>query len=228
MVNSTIRWELIYGVARAIVQRTLLTFFVSYWGGELVTDYRRNASFNPGGWFEGPAKSIVPLVNFKVRPRMNLYLEDDAVSSLIVDAEVSWYVGHAIPDANASFVSKDGSEIILQAIADGNVSLGLNDTRIKLGSKENEIPFNLSLLPASFDPHNITLIGTPQGNRSTVFHSTTQVIKLPRRSDNGTVTRIDNLYGGLSIRKSSTNDWKPLFSYTYYGISSANMQRIIP
>ncbi|THY27280.1 hypothetical protein D6D01_04170 [Aureobasidium pullulans] len=185
---------------------------VDIWCGKA---YRNtNASFNPGGWFQEPPKSDTPLVDFKIKPRMNLYLEDDTNSSFIVDAPVSWYVGHAMPGDDTS-TSRHGSKIVLN-IMTGNRSLQLNQTSIKLGSTKNEIPFDLSSFPAGSEPHNITVTGTLEGHKNVTFTATTQLNKLPLRSDNGTATRLDNLYGGLSVRKGQAKEWTSLFPYTYY------------
>jgi hypothetical protein len=146
---------------------------------------------------------------------MNLYLEDDTTSSFIVDASINWYRGHALPDTNSSMLSSHGSEIILEIKA-GNKSLCLNKTLISLGSTDNEIPFDLSSFAVADEPYNITVTGTLEGHRNETFTATTQLIKLPLRSDNGTVTRLDSLYGGLSVRKGQSKQWTSLFSYTYY------------
>ncbi|CAD0110957.1 unnamed protein product [Aureobasidium uvarum] len=179
---------------------------VDIWCGKAYRD-------TPGGWFEEPPKSDIPLVNFKIRPRMNLYLEDDTTSSFVVDAPVSWYVGQALPNSNTSMFPNHGSEITLEIKA-GNTSLCLNKTSIRLGSSDNEIPFDLSSLTAA--SNNITILGSLEGHKNETFTATTQVAKLPLRSDNGTVTRLDNLYGGLSVRKGQSKEWTSLFPYTYY------------
>ncbi|KEQ91479.1 hypothetical protein AUEXF2481DRAFT_69850 [Aureobasidium subglaciale EXF-2481] len=186
---------------------------VDIWCGKAYRD--TNASFNPGGWFEEPAKSATPLVDFKVKPRMNLYLADDTSSTLVVDASISWYIGHALPGINTSTLATHNSAITLQ-ITIGDTSLLTNKTSIALGSTRNEIPFDLSILPVSSEPHNVTVVGTLQGHKNATFTASTQLTKLPLRSDNGTVTRLDNLYGGLSVRKGQSKEWTSLFPYTYY------------
>jgi hypothetical protein len=200
-------------VERLIERRTFSDNLELYCN--IFTNGCRNASFNPGGWFEEPTKSETPLIDFKIRPRMNLYLEDDTTSSFIVDAPISWYRGHALPDNNISALSSHSSVISLEIKA-GNKSLCLNKTSIYLGSMDNEIPFDLSALAVANEPYNITMTGTLKGHRNETFTATTQLTKLPLRTDNGTVTRLDNLYGGLSVRNGQSKDWTSLFPYTYY------------
>lgn len=146
---------------------------------------------------------------------MNLYLEDDTISSFIVDAPINWYRGHALPDSNTSMLSSHHPEIMLEIKA-GNTSLCLDKRSITLGSTNNEIPFDLASLPATHSSYNITLTGTLTGHTNTTFTATTQLTKLPLRTDNGTATRLDNLYGGLSVRKAQSKQWTSLFPYTYY------------
>ncbi|KAB2571125.1 hypothetical protein DBV05_g10224 [Lasiodiplodia theobromae] len=186
---------------------------VDIWCGKA---YRAtNASFNPGGWFEEPEKSSVPLLNFKIQPRMNLYLDGEDTGALLIDATISDLVGQPFPSTNGSFSSNGGAELRVDVSIDGNSSVLVEKSTVKIGDSV-EIPFDLSGFAARFEPYNITAVATLEHNETTSFTAHTQVTKLPLRTDNGTVTRIDNLYGGLSVRRGSSPDWQPIFPYTYY------------
>lgn len=72
---------------------------VDIWCGKA---YRAtNASFNPGGWLFAPnATSSSPLLDLRVYPRMNFYLNDQN-GSFIVDAPISYIQGQKF--SNSTF-----------------------------------------------------------------------------------------------------------------------------
>lgn len=186
---------------------------VDIWCGKA---YRAtNASFNPGGWFEEPEKSSVPLLNFKVKPRMNLYLDGEETGSFLVDASISDLVGQPFPSANASSSTGEGSNLFVDILLDGNSSALASKASVTIGDSA-EISFDISAFAARLEPYNVTAIATLGQDNSTTFTASTQFSKLPLRTDNGTVTRLDNLYGGLSVRKAASTAWDPIFPYTYY------------
>lgn len=176
----------------------------------------RNASFNPGGWFEEPEKSSVPLLNLKIRPRMTLYLDSDLDGSFLVDASISDLVGEPYYGAgNSSYHGK--TDLDLQITINNSTRLLLNSTSVKVGTVDNEIGFSLSQLPASLEPYNITVRGSLRYDKGVSYRATTEVLRLPHKADGGSTTRLDNLYGGLSVLKRNETEWSLIFPYTYYG-----------
>ncbi|EKG10780.1 Glycoside hydrolase subgroup catalytic core [Macrophomina phaseolina MS6] len=186
---------------------------VDIWCGKA---YRAtNASFNPGGWFVEPEKSSVPLLNFKVKPRMNLYLDGEESGSLLVDASISDLVGQPFTSSTGSSSAVEGTDLLVDIFLDGKSSLLAERTTVSIGDSA-EIVFDLSGFSARLEPYNITAIATLAQDNSTTFTANTQFSKLPLRTDNGTVTRLDNLYGGLSVRRADSTTFQPIFPYTYY------------
>lgn len=93
--------------------------------------------------------------------------------------------------------------------------------------------FHLSEFEPAFTPYNISIVAIGPGTH--IYTASTQLSRLPRRKDGGSVTNIDGLYGGLLVKttltpNSSDGAWTPLFPYSYYldgswlGESPKNME----
>lgn len=177
----------------------------------------RNASFEPDGWFEEPAKSSVPLLDLKIRPRMSLYLDSDHVGSLLIDASLSYLVGEPFITGNNSSAVQKKTELDIQ-IASENSSLpviykGLMD----VDSVNNEISVSLDQFPPSLNPYDIVITASIPWKNQTLYSARTQLLRLPSRTDGGSITKLDNLYGGLSVLKGNETKFSLIFPYTYYG-----------
>lgn len=214
MRSSIIIPEWISGVARLIELGEISSHPVCL---PAQADGKSNASFNPGGQFIEPAKSDVPLVNFKVAPRMSLYLEDEDVGSLLVNASISEFVGVPYHAASINSEATNGSQTLsVQVFLDGSKPLLNASVPVKMGTVM-EVPISFSALPARLEPYNITAVASDSQNAT--FDASTQISRLPLRQDHGIATRIDNRYGSTAVRKAAEKEWKPIFPYTYYGRS---------
>lgn len=171
----------------------------------------RNASFNPGGWFEEPAKSDVPLLNLRVKPRMSIYLETDQEASLLIDAGISNQVGQPLPANYTRTYGTAISELNVDVIFNGTI---INTVTVEIGSTDVEVPLDLGQFATSLDALNISLQATFDG--SSTYQASTELFKLPTPENYGSVSRLDSLYGGLWVQRDD-EDWKHIFPYTYYG-----------
>ncbi|EED13907.1 conserved hypothetical protein [Talaromyces stipitatus ATCC 10500] len=187
---------------------------VDIWCGKA---YRAsNASFKPGGWFEGPPRSSTPLLNLKVRPRMNIYLESDVDGSLLVDATVSYLTGEPLA-GTADFISGRGKSNVTLDITSDGISIVSKQYSVTLDSHDNEIPINFTKFSPRLTPYNITVVATvSHGNTESKMKANTELYRLPQRTDGGSATRLDHLYGGLAVMKGKDTEWTPIFPYTYY------------
>lgn len=139
---------------------------------------------------------------------MSIYLDTDSTASLLVDAEVSNQLGEPISDA---FLTTPAQSLKVDIVSDTTV---LGSATLQVGSTENEVPINLSGLTPSLDSYNLTIKAT-LGN-STVYTAYTSFSYLPYPSNYGSVSRLDNLYGGLYAQRGSNSSWTQIFPYTYY------------
>ncbi|KAF7518260.1 hypothetical protein G7054_g13524 [Neopestalotiopsis clavispora] len=181
---------------------------VDIWCGKA---YRStNASFNPGGWFEEPAKSDVPLLNLRVKPRMSIYLETDQEASLLIDAGISNQVGQPLPANYTGPYGNATSELNVNVIFNGTI---INTVTVEIGSSDVEVPLELGQFATSLDALNISVQATLDG--SSTYQASTELFKLPTPDNYGSVSRLDSLYGGLWVQRDD-EDWKHIFPYTYY------------
>ncbi|QDS68270.1 hypothetical protein FKW77_010634 [Venturia effusa] len=179
---------------------------VDIWCGKA---YRAdNASFAPGGWLEEPVKSTTPLLDFKISPRMNIYLE-----TYLIRKEV-----FSLTPPSRTFSSGffGNAKLSLKIFTNGSAITSVNQTSVNVNTVNNEIHLSLEPFPAALHPYNVTVFGTLSQSNATVFTASTQLYKLPSRVDGGSVTRLDNLYGGLSVRKGAETEWSLIFPFTYY------------
>lgn len=159
---------------------------------------------------------------------MNIYLESDSQGTLLIDAAVSYLTGEPLPSAAASFPNSEPFSLSL-VITSGGASIVSHQQSVAIGSSDNEIPITFDKLPPQMTPYTISVVGTlSHGNSQTTFSATTELYRLPQRTDGGSATRLDHLYGGLSVIKGSQNEWKPLFPYTYYGEFRYTCIQLIP
>ncbi|KXH64108.1 hypothetical protein CSAL01_09431 [Colletotrichum salicis] len=183
---------------------------VDIWCGKA---YRAtNSSFDPGGWFPEPAISSVPLLRLKVRPRLSIYLETDATANLLIDAAVSNQVGSPLPVGYGSNYTNSTSKPLTVEILFGEDVLATEE--VVLGSRDNEVALPLDSLTPRMEAYNIT-IRTTLGSLH-VYEGWTEFPYLPYPEDYGSVSRIDNLYGGLLAQRGKDAAWDLIFAYTYY------------
>ncbi|KAI0483334.1 hypothetical protein GGR56DRAFT_686612 [Xylariaceae sp. FL0804] len=186
---------------------------VDIWCGKA---YREgNSSFDPGGWFQEPPVSDVPLLNLWVRPRMSIYLDTDTTASLLIDAGVSYQIGESLPPAFLETSPPGSRKLAIHISSNGSVPSNgsrIDTVTIELDSTNVEIPLDLGAFPPATDPYAIT-VQTVIRNLS--YTASTSFYRLPSPDGYGSISRIDNLYGGLWAKRDG-EDWSHIFPYTYY------------
>ncbi|KAJ5408879.1 hypothetical protein N7509_002762 [Penicillium cosmopolitanum] len=185
---------------------------VSIWCGKAYMP--TNKSFAPGGALKQPSASKGPLLNIQVRPRMSLYIPTDVNASFIVESQFSYTHGVVWDYAEA----QDDSDLKLEITIEGE-SLHLHHSLAgSVTSKSlEEVPFSLKNLTPRFIPYSVTLTITRASARW-VYNATTQLFYLPPRTDGGSITKVDSLYGGLLVQNyvNGSTAWTPLLPYSYY------------
>jgi hypothetical protein len=184
---------------------------------EVLTLYS-NASFDPGGELHAPADSSRPLLNLQIYPRMNIYLDDESSGSLIVDAALTRNVGKPYCSTSADgFISSDEAKFQFSVTRLDTGATVASNQLIPVNTTGNEIPLSLDSFPPRFQPYDI-MIKTSSPHCDLTFEAKTQITRLPRPTDDGSVVKVDHLYGGLLTRVTSatTPTWTPIFPYSYY------------
>ena len=154
---------------------------------------------------------------------MNIYTADDQTGSLIVDAALSNIHGTPYYNTTGSLqnnggVSSEPFTTLYIDISDADSGAALvSGANVTVNSTGNEFEFSLSNITSRTTPYNIVLYGASQDGNQT-YTATTQLYRLPSRTDGGSVTKLDHLYGGLMVQNYLVNSksWSPLFPYSYY------------
>ncbi|KAK0626400.1 hypothetical protein B0T14DRAFT_424224 [Immersiella caudata] len=168
-------------------------------------------NFDPGGQIVVPTPIPGdPLVHVQFAPRYSLYLDSEEKGEFIVNAAFSQYHGKAWPKTNTSRADKLVFSINLVGNGDPLVQ-----NLVTINTTNNIFSFDLSLLKTSLEPIQLVLYGAPEGG-DPAWTATSSVFYLPEKR-NGSVTRIDNLNGGLWFRNAaSKHRFEPLFAYGFY------------
>ena len=150
---------------------------------------------------------------------MNLYLATENYASFIVDASVSYVNGK--PFTNGSFnkqtniTSPFTTLFVDVSVVESGLDL-ISSQNVTVNTTSNELGFSLSGLTPRFEPYEIVITGA-SGDGAQFYSSTSQLYYVPERTDGGSVTKIDNLYGGLQVQNylSNSTAWTSLFPYTF-------------
>ena len=102
-------------------------------------------------------------------------------------------------------------------VSDGGLRL-ISQATVKVNSTGTLFKFDLSAFKPRYEPYDVSIVATgPDGQ---VYKASTQTLRLPSRTDGGSVTKIDSLYGALLVDNSTTKSADasstPLFPYSYY------------
>ncbi|EGO60358.1 hypothetical protein NEUTE1DRAFT_75342 [Neurospora tetrasperma FGSC 2508] len=161
-------------------------------------------SFDPGGQTLPPTPDpLAPLLHVQFKPRYSLYLESEKTGEFIVNAEISQFHGTHWGNNTSNNV-----EFHIKSTTDNKV---LVQDSIPVNSTGKLFTFNLTDLTPSLSPIQVTLTYSPEGPSVK-----TTLLYLPAKSS-GSVTRIDNLNGGLHhLNSASNHTFKPIFPYGFY------------
>ena len=128
----------------------------------------------------------------------------------MVNAALSPYYGQALPD-----ITEPNAKLDFEIKLDSTGATLVKDS-IAINSTGALYKFDLSPLKVSLDAYNVTLTGTVAGHSSSALRTVSEVRYLPEKTK-GSVTKLDNAYGGMLFRNAKTGGkFVPLFAYGYY------------
>lgn len=151
-----------------------------------------------------------PLLDVQFKPRYSLYLDSEETGEFIVNVPLSQFFGQAWPNSTSDRADQFVFSINLVSNDDPLV-----ENRVTINSTGNVFGFDLSSLKASLNPIEVVLYGGPEGG-DPMWTATTELYYLPEKT-NGSVTKLDNLNGGMLFRNKWTNNkFVPLLAYGFY------------
>ena len=159
----------------------------------------------------------------KIQPRINPYVEEDDYGDFIIDAPMS-DIDRITSDNILIAQQKDTRFDLYSYDWDSNsllFDIYRTDTNdhiagpgvVSINSTGTTVGFSLAIFSPSFEPYNIHLVASGATGRT--YTASTQLLRLPQRTDGGSVTKIDNQFGALIV-KDMDRSWKPLFPYSFY------------
>jgi len=165
--------------------------------------------------------SAEDLLDLRLYSRQNIYLASDEWASVVVDAVVSRKSGQrAYCNQLGSAQFDIAAGLILNTVvyrAD-NGGLVLQRLDVPLNSTGIEGQFPLADFPPRLEPYELVIKFTAL-NCGITYQSSTFIYRLPERTDGGSVVRVDNRLGGISVytgAKDREYGWKPLFPFSFY------------
>jgi hypothetical protein len=160
----------------------------------------------PGGQFQFPDKSDVPLLNLQCSPAVKPYLAGET-ASLIVDARItSLKVPGAAPLSN----THNAESLHVSVSVNGKThSLG----SVPLNSTDTVFSLPLNSLTPQKQAYTVTCTAKLSGPSEQTFKASTQLHYLPQPSK-GSVTKQDLRTGSLLVKNGTT--WEPFFPIGFY------------
>ena len=154
---------------------------------------------------------------------MHPYLEEDGSGAFIINALVSG-IDRNTSDKILIGQQEDTNFNLYSYNQDSNYlffDIYRTDTNdhiagpgvVSINSTGTTVGFSLAIFTPSFEPYSIHLVASGATGRP--YTASTQFLRLPERTDGGSVTKIDNLFGALIV-KDVDRSWKPLFPYSFY------------
>ncbi len=157
-------------------------------------------SFDPGGQTLPPSPAPgAPLLHVQFKPRYSLYLAGESQGEFVVNAELSQYFGQ--PWTNASAGPSNRFVFSINLVENDDI---LVENKITAGDTGKLFSFDLSRLTPSLKPIHVVLYGAPEGGTPT-WTATSEILYLPDKKK-GSVTRLDNLYGGMHFQERSLGE----------------------
>lgn len=152
-----------------------------------------------------------PALDVRLKPRYSIYLESESRAEFVVHADISKWRGQPWPDLD----TPDRAPALHFEISLASGGGALVTDKLVVGSKSNVFAFSLARVQPSLSPYKVTLVGTSQDGSSNVT-ATTELFLLPEKMT-GSVTRLDNLNGGMLFRSRATGGkFESFMPYGFY------------
>ncbi|CRG91005.1 hypothetical protein PISL3812_08053 [Talaromyces islandicus] len=209
-------WPAIAGLlgAQGVVAQTTTTA-IPRWCGKPYESGSPN--INPGGQLEPPKPSPTPLLYVQVEPRHSIYVSSEKTATFIVDAALSLYHGEPYHNSTQQLGDPEAqpfNELYFSILLESTDQV-LVTNNVSVNSTDNLFDFDISALKPQLDAYNIVLTGASADGNQT-FTATTKLFYLPDKTT-GSVTKIDNLNGGLLFRNNATdNRFVPFLAFGFY------------
>ena len=176
-------------------------------------------NYDPGGELYPPTPSSSLLLDLKIVPRHSIYVSSETTGAFIVDAALSrihgaYYIASSGQSFKATSNASSTNALIFSITVEGN-DKPLVQNNVTINTTSNLFDFDLTSLEPRTTAYHVLLHGTTVGGNQT-YTAATDLYYLPDKTT-GSVTKIDNLNGGLLFRNNSTtSQFAPVFPFGFY------------
>ncbi|EJD04861.1 uncharacterized protein FOMMEDRAFT_132713 [Fomitiporia mediterranea MF3/22] len=172
--------------------------------------YMANQSVvEPGGEFPIPELSKEPLLVFRCAPAIQPYLADDSSGTIIIDTLVT----------NVKIADTTPIQNVDAAVSGLHVSISVNGQTlangpVSLNASAHEFTLPLGSLKPQSDAFNVECTARMEDGQT--FKTSTTLLRLPNRTDGGSVTKMDFRTGAMLVQNSTTKEWETVFPLGFY------------
>lgn len=165
------------------------------------------------------------------RPRYSLYLDSEKQGEFVVNAPLSQFFGRAWPNTNTT--AGTSNKLAFSISLASSVDDPLVESQVPVNSTGTLFTFDLTRLTPSTDPVQVILTGRgpkgSEGSDTTTWTANTTLLYLPSKPTGGSVTRIDNLNGGVFFSNAASHHaFRPLFPYGFYASYDGFLADVTP
>lgn len=176
--------------------------------------------YAPGGMLHPPKPSPSTMLYVQVEPRHSIFVSSENTGEFIVDASLSHI--HGIPFTNSTPSAAGGNQTAPFGLLEFDIRVEETDqllvsNGVAVNTTANLFEFSLSALKPRMQPYSIVLYGvSTQSAANQSYTATTDLYYLPVKN-NGSMVKIDNLYGGMLVANNVTDyDFEPLLPVGFY------------
>lgn len=171
----------------------------------------RYPNYDPGGQTtEPPPRAGGPGLHVQFKSRFSIYLEGEATGEFVVNAETSSWYGNSWPNLTSGAAPRLWFNINL--VSSNEI---LVESSVAPNTTGNVFSFSLEGLKPSLKPYEVVLFGAAEPGEPNIT-ATAELWYLPQKTS-GSVSRLDQLNGGIWFRNSKTGKaFVPILPYGFY------------
>lgn len=183
-------------------------------------------SFEPGGHTTPPPDTGTTNLYLQFKPRYSLYIEGETKASFVINAGLSQWYGSPWTNSTSDGGTVKPFDTLYLSINLVSSDAPLVENSMAVNATGVEFEFDLSGFTPSTTPYDVVLFGASEFGDKT-YTATGSFLYLPD-NPSGSVTKIDNLKGGLLFKNAQTgNTFEPFLPYGYYGLYNGSNSTVV-
>ncbi|KAL8659117.1 MAG: hypothetical protein Q9202_007270 [Teloschistes flavicans] len=150
---------------------------------------------------------------------MSSYVDGETSASFIISAHLSvshgepWDFGTSSP--NASNETVEDAELALRVFhTDSGIDI-IHSTPVEFGIIDKDYPFTLAGISVSGSAPISVTMEMKRVSNGKIYKANTELYHLPIPERSQSIARLDNLYGGLYVKRDGS-EWEAVFPYSFY------------